>query len=276
MEAVNKVITTASHAIWGDNDAQSQQAQQSHDEPISGVQGKGSATDPYDAGNRDDTAPKEPKLDGQPQTSVSQPAASTTFAPTYTTDAPSAIPTTDAPSVAATAAAPSASAATHSSSTTAAADSSATPAEPSASGATHSSSTTAAAGSSATPAEDTSATSKTESKEQREPEDPEKTKQQMEAGRRGTAAIMHDHGVSKEALKGPQDGQVAHSAAEFEKEGKHGAKDLSTESKGESGKSTTSKGSDKSSGSGKQGAMSKMKEGLKKVVHPHSSKQSSQ
>lgn len=53
MEAVNKVITTASHAIWGDNDAQSQQAQQSHDEPISGVQGKGSANDPYDAGNRD-------------------------------------------------------------------------------------------------------------------------------------------------------------------------------------------------------------------------------
>lgn len=58
MESVNKVISTASHAIWGDNDAQSQQAQsqqaqQSHEEPISGVQGKGFASDPFDAGNRD-------------------------------------------------------------------------------------------------------------------------------------------------------------------------------------------------------------------------------
>jgi hypothetical protein len=53
METVNKVINTASNAIWGENDAQSQQAQQSHDEPISGVQGKGFANDPFDAGNRD-------------------------------------------------------------------------------------------------------------------------------------------------------------------------------------------------------------------------------
>lgn len=53
MEAVNKVINSASHAIWGDTDVQSQTAQQSHEEPISGVQGKGDANDPYDAGNRD-------------------------------------------------------------------------------------------------------------------------------------------------------------------------------------------------------------------------------
>lgn len=54
MEAVNKVINTASNAIWGESDPQMQNtAAQEHSEPISGVQGKGSASDPYDAGNRD-------------------------------------------------------------------------------------------------------------------------------------------------------------------------------------------------------------------------------
>lgn len=54
MEAVNKVINTASNAIWGETSTQAQDtASQEHDEPISGVQGKGDASDPYDAGNRD-------------------------------------------------------------------------------------------------------------------------------------------------------------------------------------------------------------------------------
>lgn len=53
MAAVNNVINTASHSIWDDTDVQSQKTEQSHDEPISGVQGKGTANDPYEAGNRD-------------------------------------------------------------------------------------------------------------------------------------------------------------------------------------------------------------------------------
>lgn len=53
MEAVNKVIKTASHFIWDDTDVQWQKTEQSHDEPISGVQSKGAANDPYEAGNRD-------------------------------------------------------------------------------------------------------------------------------------------------------------------------------------------------------------------------------
>lgn len=47
METVNNIVTTASAAIWGENGAPHD------DEPMSGVQGKGSADDPYDAGNRD-------------------------------------------------------------------------------------------------------------------------------------------------------------------------------------------------------------------------------
>lgn len=51
METVNKYVNAASTVIWGDDN--SPQAQQHGEEPISGVQGRGRATDPYDAGNRD-------------------------------------------------------------------------------------------------------------------------------------------------------------------------------------------------------------------------------
>lgn len=52
METVSRVINTASNAIWGEG-SQQQTTGQEHDEPISGVQGAGAATDPYDAGNRE-------------------------------------------------------------------------------------------------------------------------------------------------------------------------------------------------------------------------------
>lgn len=51
METVNKYVNAASTVIWGENS--SPQAQQHGEEPLSGVQGQGSATDPYDGGNRD-------------------------------------------------------------------------------------------------------------------------------------------------------------------------------------------------------------------------------
>lgn len=55
METVNKYVTAASTAIWGQNgDPNATQITQQHgEEPLSGVQGKGDTTDPYDAGNRE-------------------------------------------------------------------------------------------------------------------------------------------------------------------------------------------------------------------------------
>ncbi|KAF7720242.1 Uncharacterized protein PECH_003357 [Penicillium ucsense] len=75
METVNKVVEAASAAIWGtDNNSTEQQTTAHGEEPVSGVQGTGSASDPYDAGNRDEqpdapisdenTASQEPRLDG--------------------------------------------------------------------------------------------------------------------------------------------------------------------------------------------------------------------
>ncbi|CAG8903899.1 unnamed protein product [Penicillium egyptiacum] len=52
METVNRYINAASNVIWGENG--SPHAQQHGEEPVSGVQGKGQATDPYDGGNRDE------------------------------------------------------------------------------------------------------------------------------------------------------------------------------------------------------------------------------
>lgn len=55
METVNKYVTAASTAIWGqDGQLNATQVVDQHgEEPLSGVQGKGEPTDPYDAGNRD-------------------------------------------------------------------------------------------------------------------------------------------------------------------------------------------------------------------------------
>ncbi|KAL4735334.1 hypothetical protein BDV11DRAFT_196200 [Aspergillus similis] len=65
METITHAVQSASNALWNEVDAlrggqQTQteqrvpQQQQHGDEPMSGIQGKGTVTDPYDAGNRDD------------------------------------------------------------------------------------------------------------------------------------------------------------------------------------------------------------------------------
>ncbi|KAL4751978.1 hypothetical protein BDW72DRAFT_172528 [Aspergillus terricola var. indicus] len=64
METITQAVQSASNALWNEVDAlrggqqtQTEQRvpQQQHgDEPMSGIQGKGTVTDPYDAGNRDD------------------------------------------------------------------------------------------------------------------------------------------------------------------------------------------------------------------------------
>ncbi|KAJ4305937.1 hypothetical protein N0V90_001470 [Kalmusia sp. IMI 367209] len=67
METISNVVNTASKAIWGEQPAADNET--AGTEPVSGVQGKGTATEPYDQGNAADptdpttsneTAGKEP------------------------------------------------------------------------------------------------------------------------------------------------------------------------------------------------------------------------
>ncbi|RAK99471.1 uncharacterized protein BO80DRAFT_456495 [Aspergillus ibericus CBS 121593] len=58
METLNNTFTNASNSLWGEvhptQTPDNPLAAQHGDEPLSGIQGKGTATDPYDAGNRDE------------------------------------------------------------------------------------------------------------------------------------------------------------------------------------------------------------------------------
>ncbi|GKZ34669.1 hypothetical protein AbraIFM66950_004983 [Aspergillus brasiliensis] len=59
MDTVNRTFNNASNALWSElhpsQTPDSQYSSQQHgDEPLSGIQGRGTATDPYDAGNRDE------------------------------------------------------------------------------------------------------------------------------------------------------------------------------------------------------------------------------
>lgn len=51
IETVDKAVNAGKRAIWGNSNNDTNKPH--GEEPISGVTGKGSATDPYDAGNRD-------------------------------------------------------------------------------------------------------------------------------------------------------------------------------------------------------------------------------
>lgn len=57
METIHRTFNNASNALWNEvhpNQTPDSQLNQQHgDEPLSGIQGRGTATDPYDAGNRD-------------------------------------------------------------------------------------------------------------------------------------------------------------------------------------------------------------------------------
>ncbi|CAG7938973.1 unnamed protein product [Penicillium nalgiovense] len=88
-------------------------------------------------------------------------------------------------------------------------------------------------------------------------ENRENAEKTMDQGRRGTAAIMEDHHVSREALKGPQ-GQPPHTAEEFKKEMETGK----AAGGSHSGDSTEAKGS-----RGEQGTMEKVKERLAHPLH---------
>lgn len=54
MDTVNRVVDAGYKAIWGESKESQQQTSISHgEEPVAGKRGLGTATDPYDAGNRD-------------------------------------------------------------------------------------------------------------------------------------------------------------------------------------------------------------------------------
>ncbi|KAJ5770715.1 uncharacterized protein N7511_002766 [Penicillium nucicola] len=100
-------------------------------------------------------------------------------------------------------------------------------------------------------------------------ENAEKT---MDQGRRGTAAIMEDHHVSREALKGPT-GDAKKTAAEFEKENKTGKPaGGSIAEEGDSSETKDHAKGDHDKGDGhKQSTMEKLKE---KIAHPLHGKKS--
>ncbi|CAI7673429.1 unnamed protein product [Penicillium palitans] len=248
METVNKYVNAASTVIWGEGT--SPQAQQHGEEPISGVQGKGRATDPYDAGNRDEqpgaiksdvsTAPQHPIIDNKPQegevTSITTPHAPTSIS--ACTSVTPALSISGDP--------------------TEASESKGN--KPISSGSTEFSGSKDNDSSSNQEQRSTSQAEGGESSDARRPE--------------------HSQEVSKEALQGPQ-GRAPRPAEDFEKEyrGKKPAgkedyieKSSSSESSGKSNDAPLSSKSESSShGSGKQGAMSKVKETVKKHIH-HSSK----
>lgn len=53
IQSVDKVVEAGKKAIWGEEGTESQQQTSHGEEPVSGTRGLGTATDPYDAGNRD-------------------------------------------------------------------------------------------------------------------------------------------------------------------------------------------------------------------------------
>lgn len=52
IQSVDKVVEAGKRAIWGES-TESQQQVPHGEEPVAGKRGLGTATDPYDAGNRD-------------------------------------------------------------------------------------------------------------------------------------------------------------------------------------------------------------------------------
>lgn len=249
METVNKVVNAASTAIWGEGNNNNQSTQPHGEEPISGVQGKGAANDPYDAGNRDEQ-PSAPTTEIDPTAQVNldyNPQVLDAKTDTMTEPMPVGTTAVTLPK----------------------------PTE--------------------TPSSNAFAQNESKETEQRSTETTEKQESTENAAAAGGSSSASGsagssgskQGVSEEALKGPQ-GPAPHPASEFEDEAK-GKKPAAKEPKpqesetaGSSAKSDTSSKSPskESNGSGnsngKHSAMSKVKEGLKKVAHPrHGGKSSS-
>ncbi|CAI7675349.1 unnamed protein product [Penicillium manginii] len=278
METVTKVVHAASTAIWGEgNDSQS--TQQHGEEPISGVQGKGAANDPYDAGNRDEPASLHTK-----HTHLSSKDFQLTFASPEQPSAPftEIDPIAQEPTL------------DYKSQTLDAKTDATSTAAPDLN------STTAVTLPKPTETPTSNAQTQSLATEQRSTDNTDKlqpTENAAAAGGSGSGSGNSNssgsakQGVSKEALEGPQ-GPAPTPASEFEDEAK-GKKPAAKETKpvesespasSSSAKSDTSakspskasSGSGDGNGNGKHSTLAKVKEGLKKVAHPrHGSKSSS-
>lgn len=62
METISKALSAASTALWPQSTTSTTQPQPHGEEPLSGIQGQGTATDPYDAGNRLGLPPPPPYI----------------------------------------------------------------------------------------------------------------------------------------------------------------------------------------------------------------------
>ncbi|KAJ5719372.1 hypothetical protein N7493_007827 [Penicillium malachiteum] len=304
MEAVNRVVNAASTAIWGEDYTHPKDLPHG-DEPVSGVQGKGLANDPYDAGNREEqpgapspdvgnTAPQEPKLDGKPLNNTviepSKPETASGFAVASNSGSGSVY--SESPKT-----------------SRAQALEQRNNAEP---GAALVSPAPEPTSPSASKKETTEAIEAPETDEHNINSD--ESAFESEANGQGNDTSMQSHSpaedphphVSKEALEGPQ-GPAPRPAEEFEKEAKEKKSSShkknpesptaaagsggssksdpsrsSNDSSGTSGHDRASSGisngsgsgkSNKSNGNGKHGAMAKMKERLNKVAHPRHHKE---
>ncbi|KAJ5152282.1 hypothetical protein N7492_010577 [Penicillium capsulatum] len=246
MDTVNKVVTAASTAIWGENDPRAQQSVQQHgEEPLSGVQGKGVTNDPYDAGNREEqpnapstdvnTASQHPTVDGEPKHASSETASGSAKSTNDTAHGVSEV---------------------------------------------SNSNTSTEASKPSTNASNSSDKKSTDSAEQRS------TTQTEGGGASSTGGSSAHGAPSEEALKGPQgpaphSAEEFEKEAKWRKPAKKEGPAKSSESNSSPSKSSEkseqgsanasgSGGSEKSGGSGneKHSAMSKVKERLNKVAHP--------
>ncbi|KAJ5656295.1 hypothetical protein N7507_008245 [Penicillium longicatenatum] len=255
MDTVNRYVTAASTALWGEN--QESQDVAHGDEPVSGVQGKGVVNDPYDAGNRDEQ-PDAPKSDGN--TAAQEPKVGGTLLnkaePVLADNSSSAVAggsgsgTSDlsmpkfieyqAPEQRST-------------------EKSAVPKDQGL----------------GNQEQDTAESNTTEKNTTDNKTDESNTDESKNTGENNKElpAPPHNKEISEEALKGPQ-GPAPKPAEQFEKEEKikqkkpaesrsSGDSDPSSKSHNSNDKASNGSGSDK-----KHGAMAKVKETLNKVAHP--------
>ncbi|KAJ5546377.1 Solid-state culture expressed protein (Aos23) [Penicillium frequentans] len=271
MDTINQYVSAASTALWGEN-AESKNENVAHgDEPISGVQGKGMASDPYDAGNRDEqpdapksdvnTVAQEPELGGIPLMKADPSVGDTTFGAVSVPGASGSGPSDSSiPKLAETQAAEQRS--TNENAVPKIQELGTQDQD------TAESKTVESKTAESKLAEKNITENKTA--ESNMAEDKVDTAKINEAEKNDELpAPPHNKDASEEALKGPQ-GPAPKPAEQFEKEEKNKQK-KPAESRSSGDSDPSSKSSDKASnGSGdkKHGAMAKVKETLNKVAHP--------
>ncbi|KAJ6005958.1 hypothetical protein N7451_003902 [Penicillium sp. IBT 35674x] len=272
MDTVNRYVSAASTALWGENTEPKNENVAHGDEPVSGVQGKGLVNDPYDAGNRDEqpdapksyvnTVTQQPDLGGIPLMKTDPSVEDTTFGAVNVAGASGAGPSDSSiPKLADTQA-----------SEQRGTEESAVPKTQELGNKdqdTAESKTVESKTADSKLAQNNITENKTdvgntaENKTNTAESNENETNDEL-------PAPPHNKDVSEEALKGPQ-GPAPKPAEQFEKEEKNKAKKPAGSRSSEDSAPSSSNSNDKASnGSGdkKHGAMAKVKETLNKVAHP--------